>query len=236
MLPLKLATALLLLLVGGGMLLWAGAGPRWERKFRTEARRREIEAERGKRRLRTPGSVAWGLASRVISVGLPALFVIDGLVFRVGVLYAPQFTFFNPFDTPIQIAGFVLAAVGLGIVAIAGRTLAEQVFAKAREERRMITTGIYAHVRHPLYLSFVLIPLGVVLLTLNYFALLLPLAFWFFTDADLEACGRRGKLTFLTTAIECEEEGLRRRFGDEYEQYAQRTGKLFPKTGRPQMR
>ncbi|MBI4415457.1 MAG: isoprenylcysteine carboxylmethyltransferase family protein, partial [Euryarchaeota archaeon] len=153
-----------------------------------------------------------------------------------GLLYAPFLTFFNPIDTTMQVAGVVLASVGLGIAAVAGRTLAKHVYARAKDERRLITTGIYAYVRHPLYLAFVLFPLGLVLLTLNYLTLLLALSFWFFTDGDLEACGRRGKLTFLPTAIECEEEGLRRRYGEEYERYASRTGTLVPRLGRPQKR
>ncbi len=111
---------------------------------------------------------------------------------------------------------------------VAGIMVVLQVYAKASEERRIITTGIYANIRHPLYLSFFLIPIGMFLITLNYVGILLLPPFLFFTNSDLEVCGRKGKMTFLIKAIECEEMALIQRFGKEYEEYMKGTGRLLP--------
>ena len=228
MIPSEVAAALLLALWGILALLWLVWAPYLERKQMTEARRREREAERAKGPVRSRRT-AWGLISPILLVGIPALLIVDGLFFRIGLLYSPFLSFFNPFDTYLQVAGVVLASAGLVIMVVAGRTLIREVYAKASSERRIITTGLYAYIRHPLYLTFFLIPIGWFLLALNVLGILFLLPFWFFTDSDLEICGRKGKLTFLTKSIECEEMALVQRFGADYEEYRARTGRLLPR-------
>ncbi len=165
-------------------------------------------------------------------IGVPTLFIVDGLIFRVGLLYSPYLSFLNPLDTHIQVAGVVLASIGLVLMVVVGRTLTLHVFSKAADEREMMTTGIYAYIRHPFYLSFFLVPIGMLLISLNYVGILFLPPLLFFTDSDLEVCGRKGKLTFMFKAIECEEMTLIQRFGQDYQEYMQRTGRLLPRIRR----
>lgn len=115
-----------------------------------------------------------------------------GVIFEIGLLYSPFLSFFSPIDSYVQMAGVLLTAIGLVVMVFVGRTLILQVFTKASEERRMLTTGIYAYIRHPFYLSFFLISIGMFVITLNIVGLLFLPPYLFFTDSDLEACGRRG--------------------------------------------
>lgn len=216
MLPITTAAWLLL-------LLWAAAVPLalvleryWARKFRTPARKRERVAE--KVTSRNPAELVWVVTGLGILLGLPAMLIVDGLVLRIGLLYHLQLSFFTPFDTQLQLLGAVLAAVGIVILFVAGRTLAEHVFGKATDERELVTTGLHAHVRHPFYLGIILIPVGLILLTLNYLASLLLIPAWFERD------GR-----FLTQVVAEEERDLAERFGAEYEAYREQTGRFFPK-------
>ena len=68
--------------------------------------------------------------------------------------------------------GIAASIAGLAILFLVGRKLAEHVYRKAVDERRLMTTGVHRYVRHPFYLHFVLLPVGLFLITLNYLALL----------------------------------------------------------------
>ncbi len=212
--------------------MWTVWGPYLEKKYMTEARRAEIEAQKAQVKAPKPRRHLWNVIAPTLIFAVPILFIVDGLVFPIGLLYSPYLSFFNPLDTPIQVAGGLLAAVGLVLMFVVGRTLIFQVFSKASEEREMMTTGIYAYIRHPFYLSFFLIPIGMFLITLNVVGLLFLLPFLFTTDSDLEACGRKGKLTFLLKAIDCEEVALIQKYGGAYEEYRARTGRLLPRIRR----
>ncbi|MFQ5838344.1 MAG: methyltransferase family protein [Thermoplasmata archaeon] len=228
----EVVTVLLLVVVALGILLWLAVFPYWEREFMTGARRRELEARRSEKCPTRLANRVWALASGTIFIGLPVLLIADGLVLNIGLLYSPYLSFFNPFDGYLQVVGLIVSFVGLAIMAVAGRTLAEHVYAKATGERDIIRTGIYAYIRHPLYLTFILVPVGILLLTLNYLALLILAAFSVFTDSDLRECGREGKFTFIATAIRCEEKGLLKKYGSDYEEYMRTTGRLFPRIRR----
>ena len=192
MIPSEVAAALLLALGGIYVLLWLVWGPYLERKHMTEARRREMKAERAKGPVRSRRT-AWGFISPILLIGIPALLIVDGLFFRIGLLYSPFLSFFNPFDTYLQVAGVVLASAGLVIMVVAGRTLIREVYAKASSERRIITTGLYAYIRHPLYLTFFLIPIGWFLLALNVLGILFllpPLVLHGFFSGGLRSEGQ----------------------------------------------
>ncbi len=195
MIPREIAAGLLLAIGGIVFLLWVGLDMYLERKHMTEARRMEVEAKRAKGVTR-PKRHIWHIVGPILMIGVPALFIVDGLILRIGLLYSPHLSFLNPVDTYVQIAGIVLASTGIVVMVVAGITVVLQVYAKASEERRIITTGIYAYIGHPLYLSFSLIPIGMFLITLNYLGILLLPPFLFTTNSDLEVCGRKGKMLF----------------------------------------
>ena len=124
MIPRALAAALLLATYGTLALLWTVVGPYLERRHMTEARRRELEASTKTQRTGHP----WEVVAPVLLIGVPVLFIVDGLVFRIGLLYAPDLSFFHPLDTVTQLAGVALSFLGLALMVVAGRTLVREVF------------------------------------------------------------------------------------------------------------
>ncbi|MHA2068388.1 MAG: methyltransferase family protein [Candidatus Thorarchaeota archaeon] len=195
----------------------------------TDARKKELEARRPRRVPTRLPVKAWRIAGDVIIIAIPVLLVVDGLILKAGILYSPYLSLFNPFDDYLQIVGLATSFVGLVILVIAGKTIEENVYAKASEERALLTTGIFAYIRHPLYLSFILVPIGFILVSLNILSILIFAALTIVTNGDLRECDRQGKFTFITTATKCEEMALIKIYGQKYEEYMKRTGRLFPK-------
>ncbi len=200
----------------------------WQKKFLTEARKKELEANQSEKRKIKIAPKFWALIHKPIIRFLPLLFIIDGLVYRMGILYSPYLSFFNPIDIYLQIIGLIIIFFGLILYLISGKTIIRYVYSIATKERKMMTTGLYAYIRHPYYLSFILIPVGFLLLTLNYLSLFYFLAFTVGTNPD-EECDREGKFTFITTEARCSEEGLKKIYGIAYEEYMEKTGRFLPK-------
>lgn len=192
----------------------------WEKTSVTDARRQELERE-GAEDV-SPGIHAWRLMTTAVTGGIPLLFVIDGLVDGFRVLYSPRLSFFVGPELALQIAGIVLSALGLAILIGVGRKLAVNVYRRAVHERDLMTTGLHRYVRHPFYIHFFALPIGLFLLTLNYLALLVLVAYTMLWQP-----------TPVTWWMRQEEEDLRRRYGAEADEYLRRTGRVFPRLRRP---
>jgi protein-S-isoprenylcysteine O-methyltransferase Ste14 len=164
------------------------------------------------------GIRAWRLLVTVVLLGIPLLFVIDGLVYRLGIIYEPALTFSAGPDLILQVAGIFFTLVGLVILVGVGRKLAVSVYRLAAPERRLISTGVHRYVRHPFYVQFFLIPVGSFLVSLNYLTLLLLVAYTMPWEPKV-----------LTSWMREEEEDLRSRYGAEGEAYLRRTGRVLPR-------
>ena len=81
------------------------------------------------------------------------------------------------------------------------------------EEHRLVTQGVYAHIRHPIYAA----------VWLTGLAQLLMLANWIAGPACLILY-----LPGYLVRVPREEGMMRDHFGDEYRAYAERTGAIFP--------
>jgi protein-S-isoprenylcysteine O-methyltransferase Ste14 len=117
----------------------------------------------------------------------------------------------DPHLDPLHIASNLLIIGGFWMLASAW-----QVLYRAQREHRLATTGLYAHIRHPQYVAFVLIMLGFLLqwptlLTLIMFPILLAL---------------------YTRLAWKEEQDVRREFGATYDQYAEQTPAFVPRRHR----
>src|SRR3712207_2495835 len=108
-------------------------------------------------------------------------------------------------------ASVAVAALNYGIFSSLGENVTPT--AGTREDHKLVTTGPYRWVRHPLYSA------GAALAV----ALNLLVGSWFTTASGTTA------LTLLLMRLPKEEEELIERFGDEYREYAERTGRLFPR-------
>jgi protein-S-isoprenylcysteine O-methyltransferase Ste14 len=191
---------------------------RWERTGVTEARRKELESEA---EVVSPAIRAWRWMTTAITIAIPLLFVIDGFVDAIEILYAPELSFFAGPDLALQIVGIVLSVAGLAILIGVGRKLAVNVYRRAIDEREMMTTGAHRYVRHPFYIQFLVLPIGLFLLTMNYLALLV-----------LAAYTTLWQPTTVVGWMRLEEDDLRRRYGDEAEAYLSRTGRVLPRLRR----
>jgi protein-S-isoprenylcysteine O-methyltransferase Ste14 len=116
----------------------------------------------------------------------------------------------NPHFGPFHIASNIFIFGGFWLLASAWGGLY-----KAQREHRLAMTGIYAHMRHPQYVAFVLIMFGFLLqwptiLTVVMFPILVVM------------------YGYLATR---EEADMLAEFGEEYESYVARTPRFVPKWG-----
>lgn len=82
------------------------------------------------------------------------------------------------------------------------------------ENHNLVTTGIYAYVRHPIYAAFFYIATGLILISQNIILFILPVIFW----------------AFLTVAmIKTEEKWLIDKFGNDYIDYSKKVNRFIPK-------
>lgn len=229
MIQIKLLAVLILVILICHILTYNIVWGYWGgKKFLTEARKKELEVKQSEKRKVKMAPKFWGLVQEPIRIIIPLLFIIDGLILRMGILYSPYLSFFNPIDIYLQIMGLIIIFFGFILYLIAGKTVTKEVYSKATEERKMMTTGLYAYIRHPLYLSFILIPVGFLLITLNLLSLFYFMASTISTHPD-EECDREGKFTFVTKEVRCEEEYMKKIYGKDYEEYMEKTGRLLPK-------
>src|SRR5918992_2198134 len=182
----------------------------------TEARRSELEREGPE--VVSPAIRAWRLMAVAITGAVPLLFTIDPWVDGIRVLYRPGLSFLAGPDLAVQIVGIVLSALGLAILIGIGRKLAVNVYRLATHERALMTTGFHRYVRHPFYVHFFALPIGLFLMTLNYLALLVLVVYTMLWQPAP-----------VTWWMREEEEDLRRRYGAEAEVYLARTGRVFPR-------
>jgi protein-S-isoprenylcysteine O-methyltransferase Ste14 len=111
--------------------------------------------------------------------------------------------------------GLVLTAVGFLVSLVAWLDIRHYVSPRFQvvEDHRVVDRGLYRHVRHPIYLSFFLIAMGIVLLTWSLAGLvvfaLLVVPIW-------------------THVIRAEERFLLEHLGPAYGEYCRRTKRLVP--------
>jgi protein-S-isoprenylcysteine O-methyltransferase Ste14 len=205
-LPILLASALLLtfgLWWGLTVIAWLA----WEKRFASPTEPVSTEEPEAKPSLRSRiiDAVEFGLPS-VLTVGL----AIDGLT-GGRILYAPGWSIPLPFAEAFQGVGTLLLVVGLPLFTVGAYLTGKYVYSKRPEERTLLQRGPYRFIRHPIYLSFMLVGAGFLLLAQNL--VVLPLLYFF-------------------TAFRYpkdEETELIRRYGDAYVEYRRRTGRFLPK-------
>ena len=110
----------------------------------------------------------------------------------------------------LKIAGILMIIAGVFIwfeAAIACQ------LTKNIKANKLITTGIYAYVRHPIYSAFTIAEWGMLFWTGNiYLFLLIPLYWAFFTILMKKT----------------EEKWMEDKFGDEYREYSRRVNRCIP--------
>jgi protein-S-isoprenylcysteine O-methyltransferase Ste14 len=112
--------------------------------------------------------------------------------------------------------GAIPAALGIALLFWVQKHLSHNFTGtvQIRPQGHVVKTGPYAYVRHPMYWSFLLIGLGNMLLTANWFIGIGYFLIIFF-------------VMFSRVAIE--EKALLDAYGEEYSEYTKHTGKFFPR-------
>ena len=139
--------------------------------------------------------------------------------FIVGALYLlnPPWILWSYLYLPLELrtVGLILGIVSLPYVYWVGRTLANyySYTVEIQKGYKLITTGPYRRVRHPLYTATLLFLVGLVLVSDNWLFLVILLIM----------------IPGIYVRIEKEERMLIEEFGDEYRAYMKRTGRLLPR-------
>ena len=143
-------------------------------------------------------------------VDLPSLYMV--LSFTVSIFIS----FLDPTEIPVsKEVGTVLLVCGSLIFLYVIFYSRSGFFGETEPKLNfLITKGPYRFCRHPLYLSFIIIALGINLMLKSA----LGIAFTF--ALSIPSAVYRGKI---------EDRLLRRKFGEEWENYADKVGFLFPK-------
>ncbi len=139
----------------------------------------------------------------ILLVVFLVVWIADSFVFKYSTFLTQYVS--NYIRVPIALIVLVIS----GLLAWTGLKI---VFRETREKPQVITTGVFSIVRHPIYLSSILLYLGFILLSLSLFSVLV----WFII------------IIFYYQISRYEEKLLTQRFGSAYEEYKKKVPMLLP--------
>lgn len=117
---------------------------------------------------------------------------------------------FSYFYIPISVIGIALIVIGVWFWCSANF---KSKLDNNIKNNKLITTGVYAYVRNPVYSAFLMMCTGALLLANNIFLLILPVIYWI----------------FLTVLMKCtEEKWLANLYGREYVEYCKKVNRCIP--------
>jgi protein-S-isoprenylcysteine O-methyltransferase Ste14 len=154
-----------------------------------------------------------------------ALLILTGIFMLIGVVI---YAFFTPLVPWMQLPlpdlvrwiGVITGLISIPFIGWVHWVLG-QAFSKSltiQEGHQLITTGPYSRIRHPMYTVFIFYFLSLFLVSAN----LLLLVTWILMT-----------IVFIVR-IPKEEQMLLEQFGNAYQEYMKRTGRLFPRLRRRQ--
>ena len=153
----------------------------------------------------------WVLLARM-TLALPVLAVFLIMILR------PAWLAWAAYASPdwLRWLGVVLGMISLFQMIWVFRSIGENISETllTKQEHKLVTTGAYRRVRHPLYATAMLLILCLALLSANW----LLHGFWLIA-----------LLIFRLIVIPAEERNLIKKFGAEYEAYRARSGALIPR-------
>ena len=122
-------------------------------------------------------------------------------------LSIPKIEFFRPVMLTVG-AIFIIAGIGIWLSAVFGSRMDKNII-----ENRLVTTGIYAYVRNPMYSGVMMTCTGIILCCNNIILLVLPFVYW----------------AYMTILMKnTEEKWLLARYGKDYEEYCKKVNRCIP--------
>lgn len=146
----------------------------------------------------------WDFTQIILALAFFVFWSIDSFIFQFT-------TFLAKFISLYVRLIFAVFALGVSFYLIAFSH--QMIFGKIRKSPDILNKGVYAIVRHPMYLGILLFYLGFVLVTISLLSLVIWILIFFIYD--------------MVTAYE--EDDLIRIFGDEYLNYKKHVPKWFPR-------
>ncbi len=135
------------------------------------------------------------------------------LILLGGGLIPPEY--FMPHGKSSQGVGLILATFGFFLTKMAFKEVSFASFIGLKEEKEshLITSGIYARIRHPLYSATILFLIGFVIFSPSYTNLIHGICLFI----------------YLIIGVQYEEKRLLKTFGKEYKQYKEKVPMLLPR-------
>jgi protein-S-isoprenylcysteine O-methyltransferase Ste14 len=126
-----------------------------------------------------------------------------------------HWTTIGPSFSAVSYVGIPFLVVGIAVRIISRLTLGKQFsgYVQTTDNHRLITSGIYSSIRHPAYLGYLCLIIG------------FPVCFGSIAGFG---CTIALGIPSLIYRIRIEEIALLRWFGEEYQQYQERTSRLVP--------
>jgi protein-S-isoprenylcysteine O-methyltransferase Ste14 len=110
----------------------------------------------------------------------------------------------------LNIFGTILILIGIIIWLFA---VVKSKITKEIIDNKLVTSGIYSHIRHPIYSAFLFASSGLIVLSQNIYLFFLPVIYWIILTIGM---------------IKTEEKWLKEKFGEEYEEYSKKVNRFIP--------
>jgi protein-S-isoprenylcysteine O-methyltransferase Ste14 len=102
----------------------------------------------------------------------------------------------------------ILAGIIIWLFAVFKSKITQEIL-----DNKLVKTGIYSYIRHPIYSAFLFISTGLIILSQNIFLFFLPILYWIILTIGM---------------IKTEEKWLLEKFGDEYLEYSKKVNRFIP--------
>ena len=154
----------------------------------------------------------------------PIIERINSYLVSFGMIYFPLmnifFGYFQKFYIEIpyvlKIFSSIIITIDIIIFYLSHKDLADSwsPFLEIKDKQKLVKTGIYKYIRHPMYLSMWIFAIFQGFVLSNYFLGIFGVLTW---------------ATLYFVRVSNEEKMMLDTFGEEYEKYIENTGRLFPK-------
>ena len=102
----------------------------------------------------------------------------------------------------------ILAGIIIWLFAVIKSKITQEII-----DNKLVKTGIYSYIRHPIYSAFLFISTGLIILSQNIFLFFLPILYWIILTIGM---------------IKTEEKWLLEKFGEEYLEYSKKVNRFIP--------